>query len=270
MKYILPIDEISSSDMGQVGGKAYALAMMKQKGMNVPKAITITTEAYKAFVDATGLRTNIMMELNRKSGDDVRWEELWDTSLRIRNMFANTPLLPDLHRIIEEAVETYFTGRSVVVRSSAPGEDTSETSFAGLHESYVNVRGSQSIIEHIKLVWASLWSDASFLYRKELELDERKSSMAVVVQEIITGEVSDIAFGQNPNDPSQCVIEAVYGLNQGLVDGTLEPDRWILGRAGGELISYTATDRSQGIRTGLCHRNIKGNESDQDRGPDYC
>ncbi len=248
MKYILPIDDISSSDMGRVGGKAYALAMMKQKGMSVPEAITITTEAYNAFIAATGLRTNIMMELNRKSGDDIRWEELWDTSLRIRNMFVNTSLPPDLHRIIEESVETYFTGRSVVVRSSAPGEDSSETSFAGLHESYVNVRGAESIIEHIKLVWASLWSDASLLYRSELELDERNSSMAVVVQEIITGDVSGIGFGQNPNDPSQCVIEAVYGLNQGLVDGTLEPDRWILGRAGGELISHTPADRSQAIR----------------------
>jgi phosphoenolpyruvate synthase/pyruvate phosphate dikinase len=56
MKYILPIDEISRSDMGRVGGKAYALAMMKQKGLNVPEAVTITTEAYNAFVDATGLR----------------------------------------------------------------------------------------------------------------------------------------------------------------------------------------------------------------------
>jgi pyruvate,water dikinase len=247
MKYILPIDEISRSDMGQVGGKAYALAMMKQKGLNVPEAVTITTEAYNAYVDATGLRTNIMMELNRKSDEDIRWEELWDTSLRIRNMFVNTPLPPDRHKLLKEELETYFTGKSVVVRSSAPGEDSSETSFAGLHESYVNVRGIESIIEHIKLVWASLWSDASLLYRKELELDERKSSMAVVVQEIITGEVSGIGFGQNPNDHSQCVIEAVYGLNQGLVDGTLEPDRWILDRAGGELISHTPADRSQTI-----------------------
>jgi pyruvate,water dikinase len=175
MKYILPIDEISRSDMGRVGGKAYALAMMKQKGLNVPRAVTITTEAYNSFVDATGLRENIMMEMNRKSDNDVRWEELWDTSLRIRNMFVNAPLPLDLHKLLTEAVETYFTGKSVVVRSSAP---SSETSFAGLHESYVNVRGIESIIEHIKLVWASLWSDASLLYRKELALDERKSSMA--------------------------------------------------------------------------------------------
>jgi pyruvate,water dikinase len=57
-------------------------------------------------------------------------------------MFVNTPLPPDRHKLLKEELETYFTGKSVVVRSSAPGEDSSETSFAGLHESYVNVRGN--------------------------------------------------------------------------------------------------------------------------------
>jgi pyruvate,water dikinase len=215
--------------------------------MDIPRAISITTDAYEAYVTETGLRTRIMMELNRKSYDDIRWEELWDTSLRIRNMFVNTPLPADLSNTIMESVETYFSGQPVVVRSSAPGEDTSETSFAGLHASYVNVSGTESIIHHVKLVWASLWSDASLLYRKELGLDESRSSMAVVVQEIITGDVSGIVFGQNPNDPVQCVIEAVYGLNQGLVDGTLEPDRWILDRAEGDIISHTPAIRSHAL-----------------------
>jgi pyruvate,water dikinase len=247
MKFIIPVKDINDKDLNHTGGKARALGAMTQKGMNVPEAITITTEAYDTYVTATGLRTNIMMELNRKTDEDIRWEELWDISLRIRNLFVNTPLPGELYETIKKSVESYFTGTSVVVRSSAPGEDTAGTSFAGLHASYVNVKGAESIIEHIKLVWASLWSDASLLYRKELGLDESKSSMAVVVQEIVTGEVSGIGFGQNPNDPSQCIIESVYGLNQGLVDGTLEPDRWILDRAEGGIISHTAAERNQAL-----------------------
>jgi pyruvate,water dikinase len=247
MKLIIPLSHVQEDERDRVGGKAYALGVMMQKDMNVPAAVAITTEAYETFVNAAGLRTKIMMELNRKTYDDIRWEELWDISLRIRNMFLNTPLRPDLHETIKESVETSFIGKSVVVRSSSPGEDTSESSFAGLHASYVNVRGTESIIEHIKLVWASLWSDASLLYRKELGLDESKSSMAVVVQEIINGDVSGIGFGQNPNDPAQCVVESVYGLNQGLVDGTLEPDRWILDRTKGTIISHTPADRSHAL-----------------------
>ncbi len=247
MNVVLPLSDIHEDDRHRVGGKAYALNVMTRTGMNVPGAIAITTDAYDTYVTATGLRTGIMMELNRKTFDDIRWEELWDLSLRIRNMFVTTPLPPELHESMREPVGTYFAGKSVVVRSSAPGEDTSETSFAGLHDSYVNVTGTESILEHIKLVWASLWSDASLLYRKELGLDESRSSMAVVVQEIVSGEVSGIGFGQNPNDPDQCVIEAVYGLNQGLVDGTLEPDRWILDRAEGTVLSHTPAERNQGL-----------------------
>ena len=247
MKFIIPVEEINDKDLNRTGGKAHALAVLMQKGLNVPRAIAVTTEAYDAYVTETGLRTKIMMELNRKSYDDIRWEELWDTSLRIRNMFVNTPLPADLSNTIMESVETYFSGQPVVVRSSAPGEDTSETSFAGLHASYVNVSGTESIIHHVKLVWASLWSDASLLYRKELGLDESRSSMAVVIQEIVTGEVSGIGFGQNPNNPADCVIESVYGLNQGLVDGTIEPDRWILDRSRGKVVSHTPASRSHAL-----------------------
>jgi pyruvate,water dikinase len=134
MKCIIPVKDISDRDKSRAGGKAHALAVMTQKGMNVPGAIAITTEAYDTYVTATGLDTQVMMELNRKSFDDIRWEELWDISLRIRNMFLNTPLPGKLNESIKEALEKYFAGKSVVERSSAPGEDTSETSFAGLHE----------------------------------------------------------------------------------------------------------------------------------------
>jgi len=244
MNFAIPVSSIHENDRDRVGGKAYALGVMTQKGLNVPHAIAFTTEAYDTYVTATGLRTKIMMELNRKTFDDIRWEELWDISLRIRNMFVNTPLPAELYRTIKESILNDLPGKSVVVRSSATQEDRAGSSFAGLHASYVNVNGTESIIEHIRLVWASLWSDASLLYRKELGLDESNSSMAVVVQELISGNVSGIGFGRNPNDPAQCVIESVYGLNQGLVDGTLEPDRWILDRTNEKIISHTPAARS--------------------------
>jgi pyruvate,water dikinase len=92
----------------------------------------------------------------------------------------------------------------------------------------VNIRGTKPILDHIKLVWASLWSDRALLYRQELDLDIAKSSMAVVVQELVSGDVSGVTFSINPTDATQGVVEAVYGLNQGLVDGEVEPDHWLL------------------------------------------
>jgi phosphoenolpyruvate synthase/pyruvate phosphate dikinase len=81
----------------------------------------------------------------------------------------------------------------------------------------------------VRLVWASLWSDAALLYRRELGTrPPRRSTMAVVVQEIVAGERSGVAFSRHPEREDQALIEAVHGLNQGLVDGTVEPDRWVL------------------------------------------
>jgi pyruvate,water dikinase len=241
----LSLPEIKPEDRPRVGGKGFALAVMARGGLRVPPALCITPEAYLEFVTATGIRETILLELGRKSFEDMRWEEVWDTSLRIRNAFLQFPIPEALHGKLIPSLEAMFSGKSVAVRSSAPGEDSAKTSFAGLHESYIHIRGIEAIMEHIRLVWASLWSDRALLYRKELGLDVEKSTMAVVVQEMISGERSGVAFGKNPLDSSQAVIEAVYGLNQALVDGTVEPDRWFLRRDTGEVVSHHAANREK-------------------------
>ena len=138
------------------GGKALALGRMINGGLKVPPAICLSTQAYDLFVDSTGLRGRIMLELGRKRFEDMRWEEIWDASLRIRALFNSTLIPSHLKTDMTNAIEPVFQKRPVVVRSSAVGEDASNSSFAGIHESYVNVRGTEAIIDHIKLVWASL------------------------------------------------------------------------------------------------------------------
>ncbi len=234
----MPADLVRDEGSVHFGGKALALGRMINGGLKVPPAICLSTQAYDLFVDSTGLRGRIMLELGRKRFEDMRWEEIWDASLRIRALFNSTLIPSHLKTAMTNAIKPVFQERPVVVRSSAVGEDSSNSSFAGIHESYVNVRGTEAILDHIKLVWASLWSDAAMLYRKELGLTVEESAMAVVVQEMIPGQRSGVAFGINPNESTQAVIEAVHGLNQGLVDGSVEPDRWILDRATGSLLSH--------------------------------
>jgi len=235
---VVPADLATDHDNNFFGGKALALGKLIRGGFKVPFAVCLSTKAYNQFVDSTGIRGRIMLELGRKRFEDMRWEEVWDTSLRIRALFNNTPLPDDLKKSMQEVIEPAFKDKAVVVRSSAIGEDSANASFAGIHESFVNVRGLESIIDHIKLVWASLWSDGAMLYRNELGLKVEESSMAVVIQEMIQGQRSGVAFSVNPNDNNQTVIEAVYGLNQGLVDGSVEPDRWILDRKTGLIVNH--------------------------------
>ena len=111
------------------------------------------------------------------------------------------------------ALAAYVGDSAVAVRSSAPGEDSRHVSFAGLHESIVGVQGGRAVLDAVRTVWASLWSDAALLYRRELALDPRRSRMAVLVQEMKLADCSGVAFARDPRDPeADCaVVEAVPG-----------------------------------------------------------
>jgi pyruvate,water dikinase len=243
MKWVISAEDIQQDDLNRVGGKGYALALLAKNGFRIPETVCISSAVYQEYVDRTGLRERIQLELHRKDFTEMRWEEIWDCATRIRNMFLRKPIPDSIAEHLSPLIQSRFKDKPVAVRSSAPEEDTANASFAGLHESYINISGLDSIIEHIRKVWASLWSDSALLYRQEIGLSVEKSSMAVVIQAIVSGDRSGVAFTQNPNDPSQGVIESVYGLNQGLVDGTVEPDRWILDRKTHRIISHTPVSR---------------------------
>lgn len=239
--------EITSSvhiEMDRMGGKSAAIARLAKAGFKVPRSIVITSDVYDFFVEVTGLRGRILFELGRKDIEGMRWEEMWDTALRIRNFFLTTPWPSSLRRRLETFITGSFKDSQVTVRSSAPDEDSTKNSFAGIHESLVNRNGIDSVMDAIKLVWASLWSDRAMMYRRELRLDFTKSSMAVLIQEFIDGKKSGIFFGVSPNSQNLSVVESVYGLNQGLVDGSVEPDRWTVNRETGAVESHLASKRS--------------------------
>ena len=248
MNGILSFDRIETRHKRRVGGKALALATLKRSGITVPEGLCVTTSVYDAFVQTTGLGTRIGMELGRLPLAQMRWEEIWDMALRIRNLFLHTSIPDSLKEMLAPELETRFAGRPVAVRSSSPQEDRAGTSFAGLHESYLNVQGVEAILEHIRLVWASLWSDGALLYRKELGMDMRKSSMAVIIQELVPGECSGVAFSMSPDGADHAVVESVYGLNQGLVDGSIAPDRWTLDRQTGRILNHTPATREHAVR----------------------
>ena len=237
--YVVGISQAVHLGDASVGGKATNLSKLQQAGFKVPDGVCLTVSAYERFLKDNHLTEIISSELGRKSLDSMRWEELWDAALRIRSAFAKGVLPEGLSTEIGQAIEDLGVDQELVVRSSAPGEDGAGRSFAGLHESYVGVKGLEEVCEKIRQVWASLWSDAALLYRRELKLDPFRSSMAVVIQKLIRRNRSGVAFGQDPRDPSRdrALIEAVSGLCSNLVDGVVDPQRWSLGRSTGKILS---------------------------------
>ncbi len=243
MNWIMPASEINHRHRRQFGGKALALSQLSPIGVLIPDTLCISGDVYLAYVNQTGLRERIALELHRKAFSQMRWEEIWDCATRIRSLFLRKAIPPTIETDLSAAILSRFNDKAVVIRSSALDEDSTAASFAGLHDSYLNISGVGSILAHIRLVWASLWSDAALLYRQEIGLDIEKSAMAVIVQELIAGDRSGVTFTQSPLAPSQGVIESVHGLNQGLVDGIVEPDRWTVERRTGAILAHNPAPR---------------------------
>jgi phosphohistidine swiveling domain-containing protein len=243
--WVIPLAQAADWDERLIGGKAAKLAQLARAGFRVPGGFFITTHAYEHFVGGNDLDRLIRIELSRKPFASMRWEEIWDVALRIRSAFLAAPIPPALAQTIVAAVGELGTSNPLAVRSSAPGEDSAQRSFAGLHESVVGVIGAEAVLDAVRVVWASLWSDAALLYRQELALDPAHSRMAVVVQEMIDEDRSGVAFGRDPRElgRDQAIVEAVPGPCGDLVDGLVDPDRWILDRSSGKVVEWRPGER---------------------------
>lgn len=246
-QFLVPLAEARYGSETLVGGKAVNLARLAGAGFRVPRGFCITAEAYQRFLEEGDLQRTLHMELGRKALESLRWEEIWDAALRIRSAFLRTAIPSAVAHAITMAVAEMPAGKGLAVRSSAPGEDTARSSFAGLHESFVNVVGEAAVLDAVRAVWASLWSDAALLYRRELALDPASSAMAVLVQEMVDGGPSGIAFARDPRPGAssiRAVIEAVPGPCRELVDGLVDPDRWVLDRRTGSIVEWRGGDRA--------------------------
>ena len=242
MQWIHPLEALPEGKSRDIGGKGAALYRLCAGGIRIPRTLCITTQAYRNFVDYGGMREKIQLELSRKEFDEMRWEEIWDASQRLRLLFMRSPIPPKMETAMRQAIANIFGDRATVVRSSAPDEDLRSQSFAGLHASYTHVHGCDAVLRHIRMVWASLWSDAALLYRQELGLDTVSSAMAVLVQEMVSGQASGICFTRDPMRAGRGIIEAVHGMNPPLVDGRISPDRWTLEGDTGAIIEHLSPE----------------------------
>lgn len=244
---VVLLTEAAAVGQALVGAKAVRLAELAQSGFRVPRGFCVSTLCYEEFVRHNQLEKDIQFELGRKPLAAMRWEEIWDAALRIRSRFLAGQLPREVASGVREIVANLPENRPLAVRSSARGEDHPSASFAGLHQSVVGVSGVEAVITALKVVWASLWSDAALLYRRELDLEPTTSRMAVVIQEVLRDQPSGVAFSRDPRgvEADHAVIESVPGLCADLVDGAVDPDRWFIARSSGMVMRFEAGEREE-------------------------
>ncbi len=229
---ILPLNSADVS-LQLVGGKGRSLAKLAAVGLPVPAGFLLATSAYQDFVDFHDLREAIVEIVATVTTDDTTC--LDTASARIQALFDAAELPPT---IVEPIANAYAAldgdDPPVAVRSSATAEDLPELSFAGQHDTYLNVRGEAAVLDAVRRCWASLWTARAIGYRQRTGIDQDAVALAVVVQVMVDADVSGILFTANPasGERSEIVVNASYGLGEAIVGGEVTPDTFVLERDG--------------------------------------
>ena len=235
--------DCSKNDVLLVGGKCASLGEMIGAGKNVPPGFAVTVNAYKYFVKETGIDVKI-----RQAMSEIGLDKNGDTSFHeatkiIAPIVQSTPMPQELVDSIRLAYEDLSSqcGKGdvlVAVRSSATMEDAADASYAGQHETYLNITGLEEVLERIKECWASLFSAPALHYRSSKDVDHEDALMAVGVQKMVNSRSAGVAFTVDPvtGDRSKIVIEGAWGLGEGVVSGYVTPDHFSVNRDSFEIL----------------------------------
>lgn len=219
------LDDERCADVALAGGKGASLARMTALGLPVPPGFVVSADALEAALSTTAAAIREVLA----GGEDLATISAEATALvRAADSGGAFPAqVADAYRRLGDG------DVPVAVRSSATAEDSEAASFAGQQETYLHVRGVGQIVERIRDCWCSFFTERALFYRsKKGSLSDL--GMAVVVQRMVEPDVSGVMFTIDPTKGrrDRMVVEAVFGLGEGVVSGQLTPDHYVLARDG--------------------------------------
>ncbi len=235
-KYIRFFEEIGIDDVPLVGGKNASLGEMYRQlsaeGVLVPNGFAITAEAYHYMLDAAGALEPLRATLDGLDPSDV--SDLARRGKRAREIVYGAGLPEDLvkqiHAGYRRLQQEYGEDVSLAVRSSATAEDLHTASFAGQHETYLNIRGEESLLDACRRCFASLWMDRAIHYRIDQGFDHFKVGLSIGVMKMVRSDLaaSGVFFSLDTESGFRDVvfIEGAYGLGENVVQGAVDPDEF--------------------------------------------
>ncbi len=244
MSFVLPLGTTTDA-LAVLGGKGRSLASLSRAGFTVPDGFHITTHAYASFIESNDLQSRL---------SDAAVPEVVDGILsfdgaagRIKRLFAKSVLPPSVAEAIIAAYRP-LAGERVAVRSSATAEDLPQLSFAGQHDSHLNVQGREALLAAVRDCWASLFSPRAMAYRHNMAIEQDAVAMAVVVQRLVEADVAGILFTANPatGERREMVVNGSYGLGEAIVGGQVDPDVYVVDRQ-----TLSPTDTALGAKASM-------------------
>jgi pyruvate,water dikinase len=242
---VRPFSGLSRADVAYAGGKGANLGELTAAGLPVPPGFVIGAPAYAAFCVESGVREALERIL---AGVDVEDGDALQAASRLaREAILGAPLPADLEDAILAAYAELTgvrsgasaagsdpvaaeRGTAVAVRSSATAEDTASASFAGMNETFLNVRTADAVLAAVKRCWASLFGARTIYYRGRRGFSQADMDIAVIVQLQISSSRSGVMFTIDPaaGDRDRLVIEGSFGLGEAVVSGSVSPDRYVV------------------------------------------
>lgn len=205
------------------GGKAANLGELVDAGLPVPPGFCVTTAAYEQVAAAAEL-----------DGVLDAYPDGAVLAAKARAAIRAAPVPAVVCDAVVRAYRELGEDVPVAVRSSATAEDLPTASFAGQQDTYLNVVGSDAVLDAVRRCWASLWTDRAVSYRSTNGIDHRTVRLAVVVQRMVDAQVAGVLFTADPvtGRRSHSVVDASPGLGEAVVSGAVNPDHFVVDEAG--------------------------------------
>jgi pyruvate,water dikinase len=235
-KYIRFFKDLGINDVSLVGGKTASLGEMYRKltpqGVKVPNGFGITAEAYRYILDKANAWKDLHLALDGVEPDNIA--DLAERGRRARYIVYSAPLPEDLRQEILDAYQAlqaeYGPDLSVAVRSSATAEDMPTASFAGQHESFLNVYGDEMLLDACQRCFASLFTNRAIHYRMDRGFDHFRVYLSIAVMKMVRSDLaaSGVIFSVDTESGFRDVvfITGAYGLGENVVQGAVDPDEF--------------------------------------------
>lgn len=234
--FVKKFKDITLADLPEVGGKNASLGEMFSKlqprGIAVPNGFATTAAAFWSFLEANNLREKLKEALSDL--DTQTFTNLKETGAKARALILAATMPEAINNAILEQYRELCEDKNitVAVRSSATAEDLPQASFAGQHESYLNIKSEKDLLEAAQKCFASLYTDRAIKYRQDNGFAHEKVALSIGVQVMVRSDksCSGVAFTLEPETgfPDVVHISGVWGLGENLVQGTVTPDEFLV------------------------------------------
>ncbi|GMK40792.1 putative phosphoenolpyruvate synthase [Paenibacillus sp. CCS19] len=224
---VIDLQRIEQSQLMLVGGKGLNLGELSRiQGLHVPEGLCVTTEAYQQAIESNETYHALLKRLTMLQAEDR--DSIGLVGEQIRQLIIETEIPSDVVREILHGISQLGEEHAYAVRSSATAEDLPHASFAGQQDTYLNIIGTEAILQHISKCWASLFTDRAVIYRMRNGIDHGQVYISVIVQKMVFPQASGIMFTADPitMNRKRLSIDAGFGLGEALVSGIVSADNY--------------------------------------------